>query len=538
MLAANGVKGTDAVDGDMEATKETAVDMIKTMPAELAVSRDVAVVQFATPTAVVLENAGSVEVVVQRYGRMDNAVKCIVETLDRTAKSGTEYEGKKETVEFAPNETEKKLTVTIFDNKHWDPDKIFLVKLSLPSQTASESDSDSLTQVAVQSQGDVAKGRICMMQVTIVDDDEPGVVAFGRRLFAVPENTGTLFVPVFREQGADGEVIVKWKTVDGTAKSGRDYFGGEGELVFAHGVVRQEIEIKLVDDFDEEKDEYFEVMLTTISKGGAKLGRINRTMVTITNDDDYQNIMSRLLRKVNYNKDKWGLHREEWLEQIKSAFMVDSGDADNTDTNSGADDNVSQDSGKGSDSEDAGGQGSGCVEYVLHFISFGWKVLFAFIPPVGIANGWLTFIVSLTCIGILTAIVGDVAGSFGCLIGLSDSVTAVTFVALGTSLPDLFASRTAARMERYADNAIGNINGSNSVNVFLGLGLPWLMASIYWTTKGQRFIVPPGSLGFSVGLYSAISLVCLGVLIARRTIPIFGPGKFCGIRKYNQTGVM
>ena len=52
-------------------------------------------------------------------------------------------------------------------------------------------------------------------------------------------------------------------------------------------------------------------------------------------------------------------------------------------------------------------------------------------------------------------------------------------MALGTSLPDTFASRTAAIKENYADMAIGNITGSNSVNVFLGLGLPWLIAAIY-----------------------------------------------------------
>ena len=52
-------------------------------------------------------------------------------------------------------------------------------------------------------------------------------------------------------------------------------------------------------------------------------------------------------------------------------------------------------------------------------------------------------------------------------------VTAITFVALGTSLPDTFASKAAAVNEPTADNSIGNITGSNSVNVFLGLGLPW-----------------------------------------------------------------
>ena len=62
-------------------------------------------------------------------------------------------------------------------------------------------------------------------------------------------------------------------------------------------------------------------------------------------------------------------------------------------------------------------------------------------------------------------------------------VTAITFVALGTSLPDTFASKAAAVNEKSADNAIGNVTGSNSVNVFLGLGVPWVIASIYWAIK-------------------------------------------------------
>lgn len=58
-------------------------------------------------------------------------------------------------------------------------------------------------------------------------------------------------------------------------------------------------------------------------------------------------------------------------------------------------------------------------------------------------------------------------------------------MAIGTSLPDTFASLAAARQERHADSAIGNINGSNSVNVFLGLGLPWLLATIYHQSQVQ-----------------------------------------------------
>jgi solute carrier family 8 (sodium/calcium exchanger) len=38
-------------------------------------------------------------------------------------------------------------------------------------------------------------------------------------------------------------------------------------------------------------------------------------------------------------------------------------------------------------------------------------------------------------IGVCTAVIGDVAGHLGCFIYLKDSVNAIAFVALGTSVP-------------------------------------------------------------------------------------------------------
>lgn len=72
---------------------------------------------------------------------------------------------------------------------------------------------------------------------------------------------------------------------------------------------------------------------------------------------------------------------------------------------------------------------------MMHFLTVFWKVLFAFVPPTDIWGGWACFTVSIIMIGVLTAFIGDIASHFGCTIGLSDSVVAITFVALGTSLP-------------------------------------------------------------------------------------------------------
>jgi len=89
-------------------------------------------------------------------------------------------------------------------------------------------------------------------------------------------------------------------------------------------------------------------------------------------------------------------------------------------------------------------------------------------------------------------------------------------VALGTSLPDTFASKAAAQGEKHADAAIGNITGSNSVNVFLGIGLPWTLAVIYSEANGEVFIARSCGFGLSVFLYVIFAFVTLGMLIGRR----------------------
>merc|ERR1719330_631379 len=110
-------------------------------------------------------------------------------------------------------------------------------------------------------------------------------------------------------------------------------------------------------------------------------------------------------------------------------------------------------------------------------------VLFSLIPPTIFAGGWLCFVFCLVFIAVVTAVIADLAALFGCVLGVPDIVTAITFVALGTSMPDLFASKVAAQEDPTADASIVNVTGSNSVNVFLGLGLPWTIAAFYW--QGQ-----------------------------------------------------
>lgn len=84
------------------------------------------------------------------------------------------------------------------------------------------------------------------------------------------------------------------------------------------------------------------------------------------------------------------------------------------------------------------------TDAILHFLTINWKVLFAIIPPSKMGGGWPAFVIALAMIGLVTFVVGEIASVLGCSIGLKDSVTAITLVAMGTSLPDTFASMTAA----------------------------------------------------------------------------------------------
>jgi len=149
-------------------------------------------------------------------------------------------------------------------------------------------------------------------------------------------------------------------------------------------------------------------------------------------------------------------------------------------------------------------------------------------------------------IAVVTAIVGDMANLVGCCFDILPETAAITFVALGTSLPDTFASKAAAVMDPYADASIGNITGSNSINVFMGIGLAWCLAAFRWETgevdddwnkqfhyltdqqkknvidvmnnkDGHAvFVTPAGTIWFNLMVFSVNAFFALQHLFARR----------------------
>ncbi|CAF1276099.1 unnamed protein product [Rotaria sordida] len=445
--------------------------------------------EFSAVVYAVLEREQKIDVMVKRTGPIDVNVRFRLDTIDGTATAGEDYEKLSEEFKMESGQQEKKITIHVIDDNQWEPDETFFVKLSLPEGEEKHAKVGSKT----------------IALVTIINDDDPGFIQFEEPITLVKESVGKAEIKVARINGADGRVTVHYRTKDIDATARKDYQPVDSELIFEHGEISKVIAIPIVDDLEAEKDESFAVELYN-STGGAQIGKHAKTVVTIINDDDYKTMANKMASLVQVDMDRLSVTKTTWGQKFREAMNVNGGDIETAKVG----------------------------HYIGHTLAFFWKVLFAFVPPTSIAGGWLTFFVSLLFIAILTAIVGDVAAIFGCLVGLKDSITAISFVALGTSLPDTFASMIAAKNSKTADDAIGNVTGSNSVNVFLGLGLPWLVAAIYWESKNLPFTVKAGDLSFSVLVFSVCCIIGMVVLTLRRFLGVFGKAELGGptIPKY------
>ena len=83
------------------------------------------------------------------------------------------------------------------------------------------------------------------------------------------------------------------------------------------------------------------------------------------------------------------------------------------------------------------------------------------------------------------------------LLNLGTEIIAISAVALGTSLPELMVSITAARKGK-AEIAVGNILGSNIFNTFAVMGIPALFGVL---------IIPQSILSFGLPLMLAATLL-------------------------------
>ena len=130
------------------------------------------------------------------------SIFCRLETIDGSAVEEEDYKPLNETLTFEPNERTKEIGLEIVDDNQWEPDEEFFVKLTLIPQESEN----------------VRLGRMSIMEITVLNDDEPGTITFEKRGYLVKESCREAEIAVLRQNGADGEISIKWRTID---KSGR-----------------------------------------------------------------------------------------------------------------------------------------------------------------------------------------------------------------------------------------------------------------------------------------------------------------------------
>ncbi|XP_065944962.1 sodium/calcium exchanger 3 isoform X2 [Magallana gigas] len=470
----------------------------------------------------VMENVGTFYLTVTREGGdLNKTLYVDYKSEDGTANAGSDYENAEGTVVFYPMETHKQFPITILDDDIFEEDEHFYVRLSNLRTGDSQGMFDSNNSGA----GEVKLIPPFVATVMILDDDHPGIFHFEEKEMNVPEAIGEVEIKVVRSSGARGTVRVPYYTTDGSAKKGRDFDTTDTEVIFHNDETEKAILLKIFDDEEYEKNETFQIHLdepSIVRRGSEndddeiepsregrreseaqqeeehlsemakpRLGDIKTLCVHIQESYEFKNVVDKLLKKANVSL---VVGTSSWREQFIEAITVSAGDED--------------------DEEDE--KLPSCMDYVMHFLTLFWKVIFACVPPTDYLGGWACFTVSIIMIGVLTLFIQDLATEFGCTVGLKNSITAISVVALGTSVPDTFASKVAAVNDRYADSSIGNVTGSNAVNVFLGIGLAWTIAAVYHAVQGNSFEVDPGSLALSVTVFCIEAVLCCTVIVVRR----------------------
>jgi len=492
---------------------------------------------------------GEFQILVLRSGNLSSKVQVKYRTEDvqggNVSRKAThqgdkpDYVSTEGTLSFDANETEKWFKVKVLTDGEAEDDEDFNIILSTPEFQPSYEKQDGET-VELE---DKKK-----MVVTIMDVDSPGEIGFRLTDFEVSCDEDWATVNVTREGGSKGELEAtvtvselgkdkaqmglnfthdvmigsfdggEWKYAKEVMNEANDGQNDQQEysfnLKFKDGELDKNIQIQLVkdsvhtaeglpfqmsmrvsDDFKQKQND------GTIQFTGGVISKTRQEATISIQSGTTRRMMDNLAesaRKIQENDDR--AQRSDYAQQFRDAVEIH-GDVDAA----------------GNEVELT------CMDYTLHCISLPWKLLFAIVPPVHWYNGKLAFGISLMMIGALTAIVGELATLFGCNAGLKAEVTAITFVALGTSLPDTFASAQAAAQSDNADAAIGNVTGSNAVNVFFGLGVPWLIACIY--SLPGPYVFPAGALAFSVIVFIACAITCFGVLYAKR---VFDGGELGG----------
>merc|ERR1719460_362556 len=307
--------------------------------------------------------------VTREGGDMNTAVQGDYKTEDGTAASPGDYIEAVGTLTFGPGETQKMVTLEVLDDDVFEEDEHFYIRIS----NLRRKDGKAFSEMSVTGEDGIAKmqpsiqlGTPHMATIMILDDDHGGIFSFDDAEVEVVESVGTFELELKRISGARGKVAIPYNTEE-TSKTisleitdeesyeknlimyvnigepRQIYEGKEGE-----GMDYSTIDGKDPEDLTEEE----KIALL----GRPCLGNNSRIQIRIRESKEFKSSVDKMMQKAN---NSMMVGSSSWLDQFTEAFTVQAED----------------------DEEEGEEKMPSCGDYIMHFLTLPWKLIFAFIPP-------------------------------------------------------------------------------------------------------------------------------------------------------------
>src|SRR5262249_11294861 len=202
-------------------------------------------------------------------------------TVNGNALAGSDYLANQGTLTFQPGTTTQTISVAVNGDAMPEPDENFFVVLN-----------NSVNAT-------IGKGRAAGV---IVDDDGTAqpTLQFSNPNYSVDESGGKAEITVVRTGGSKGRVSVNYTTLNGTALANSDYAPVFGMIVFNDGDMSpQSFIVPIIDDNSVERDEFLGLALLN-PMGGARIGQIDKAVLTINDNDSSANPVLRVDGVVNF----------------------------------------------------------------------------------------------------------------------------------------------------------------------------------------------------------------------------------------------
>merc|ERR1711970_1312123 len=302
---------------------------------------------------------------------------------------------------FGPGETQKMVTLEVLDDDVFEEDEHFYIRIS----NLRRKDGMPFGQIdVVGDDGKTSMQPTCqlgtphMATIMILDDNHSGIFGFENVEAEIVESVGAFELKVQRISGARGKVAIPFNTEDGTAKDGAHYEAQEGEIIFENEENEKIISISITDEESYEKNLIMYVNigeprhiaegkegegidysildaknpedLTEEEKiallGRPCLGTNTRIQIRIRESKEFKDSVDKMMKKAN---NSMMVGSSSWLDQFSEAFTVQ------------ADDEEEEEEG-----EEGEEKMPSCGDYIMHFLTLPWKIIFAFIPPTALMN--------------------------------------------------------------------------------------------------------------------------------------------------------